>query len=66
MDKAVLELGAGTGLVSIVASLLGKKAFASYELFYIKTLLFHIEIFGEKNILLISPNRINPTIKNHL
>lgn len=24
MDKAVLELGAGTGLVSIVASLLGK------------------------------------------
>ena len=26
MDKAVLEIGAGTGLLSIVASLLGKSA----------------------------------------
>ena len=25
MDKAVLEIGAGTGLVSVVASLLGKR-----------------------------------------
>ena len=27
MDKAVLEIGAGTGLLSIVASLLGKCVF---------------------------------------
>lgn len=29
MDKAVLELGAGTGLVSVVAALLGKRLLAS-------------------------------------
>ena len=29
MDKAVLEIGAGTGLLSIVASLLGKSAVSS-------------------------------------
>ena len=30
VDKAVLEIGAGTGLVSIVAVLLGKRAVSQY------------------------------------
>lgn len=38
MDKAVLELGAGTGLLSIVASLLGKFVFPCFELIIFKFL----------------------------
>lgn len=34
MDKAVLEIGAGTGLLSIVASLLGKRM--RRHVFYVK------------------------------
>uniref|UniRef100_A0A671NN18 Uncharacterized protein n=1 Tax=Sinocyclocheilus anshuiensis TaxID=1608454 RepID=A0A671NN18_9TELE len=44
LDKAVLELGAGTGLVSIVASLLGTLHFFLLYLFVI-TIYFHLQVF---------------------
>lgn len=37
-DKAVLELGAGTGLLSIMASLLGKFVITWFELIIFKFL----------------------------